>query len=302
MNQKPTLIIVTGPTAVGKTSLSIELAEHLNSEIISCDSRQIYQELTIGTAKPSEFELNRVKHHFINHISIYQAYTAADFEREASELLNKLLGESPFAILTGGTGLYINALLHGLDDIPKIHDETKKNMHDLYEQEGVQALQKIIKKTDPHYYQQMDTNNPRRLIRAAEVIYQTGQKFSSFLGKKSKTTAYDVKYFVVNRSRESLYERINLRVDEMMKEGLLDEAKSLFKERNLRALQTVGYQELFEFIEGTYTLEEAINKIKQHSRNYAKRQLTWFRKVPNAIWLEAKNDPLQTILKELKLN
>lgn len=293
------LLIVTGPTAVGKTELSIRLANHFNSEIISCDSRQLYRELNIGTAKPNEQELAAAKHHFINYKSIHDRYTAQDFSNDASVLLNKLFEKHQTIIMTGGTGLYIKALIEGLDEFPEVSPETTRQLHENYEKKGIKYLQERLEETDPDYFKKVDINNARRLIRALSIIESSGQAYSSFLKQKKKTLAFDYIYFVVNRPRAELYERINLRVDQMISDGLMEEAKNLTAFKSLSALKTVGYQELFPYFEGEVSYEFAIDKIKQHSRNYAKRQLTWFRKVEEAIWIENGPHNFEQILKHL---
>ncbi len=299
MTVKPTLIIITGPTAVGKTAISIQLAKHFNTEIISCDSRQIYNEMSIGTAKPSIHELQQVKHHFIDHVSIHQKYTTNDFQREAYAVIESLFQEKKQLILTGGTGLYIKALIEGLDDFPEVPESVFQQLNKDWEQKGIEHLQSQLKLKDPIYYEQVDLQNSRRLIRALAVIEASGKAFSSFLNQRNRILPFNYSYFVLNRPRHELYKRINLRVDQMIEQGLLDEARELMPYENLSALQTVGYRELFPYFKNECDLEFAISKIKQHTRNYAKRQLTWFRKVEEAIWIDHASNTFDQIIKHL---
>lgn len=294
------LIIVTGPTAVGKTDLSIRLAKHFKTEIISCDSRQIYTELNIGTAKPSKSELDEVPHHFINHKSIHDSYTAKMFSQEASQLLDSLFHIHATVIMTGGTGLYIKALIEGLDEFPEVSSKIINSLNLDFEEHGIEYLQNLLKEGDPDYYDKVDLHNSRRLIRALSVIKSSGKPYSSFLNKKKKELPFDFKYFVLNRPRAELYERINKRVDQMMEDGLLDEVKNLIEFQELSALKTVGYQELFPYIKEEVSYEHAVDKIKQHTRNYAKRQLTWFRKIEYATLLESNQNNFEQILKIIK--
>lgn len=275
--QKKYLIVITGPTAVGKTKATIQIAQSFQSEILSADSRQIYKELNIGTAKPSQEELHAVPHHFINHISIHDPYDAGQFETEAISLLDDLFLKHNTVFVTGGTGLYIQALLEGLDQFPAVPDHIRQKWEDSFAQNGIDFLQKSLLDLDPTYYEVVDRSNHRRLLRALMVCDASGQPFSSFLNREKPKRKFTPVCFFLSRDRSILYERINTRVDQMIAEGLVDEARSLYPHRSAKALQTVGYQELFEHFEGKYSLVEAIEKIKIHSRRYAKRQLTWFR-------------------------
>ena len=296
MNETRHLIIITGPTAVGKTELSIKLAQHLETEIISADSRQIYKELKIGVARPSESELSEVPHHFIGSHSIHESFTVADYELAASDKIEKLFQSKNYVVCTGGTGLYLKSLINGLDKIPKIDPSISLELHGLFEKNGLQYLQTKLSSLDPEYFEMVDLNNSRRLIRALEVYYGTGRKFSDWRTKQSKKLPYQVHYIVLDRPREELYDRINTRVDQMIEMGLLEEVKQLFKYRKVRSLQTVGYSEFFQFLEGKVDYTYALDKVKQHSRNYAKRQLTWFRGVPQAVWKSARDIDAKNIL------
>lgn len=296
MNETRHLIIITGPTAVGKTELSIKLAQHLETEIISADSRQIYKELKIGVARPSESELSEVPHHFIGSHSIHESFTVADYELAASDKIEKLFQSKNYVVCTGGTGLYLKSLINGLDKIPKIDPSISLELHGLFEKNGLQYLQTKLSSLDPEYFEMVDLNNSRRLIRALEVYYGTGRKFSDWRTEQSKKLPYQVHYIVLDRPREELYDRINTRVDQMIEMGLLEEVKQLFKYRKVRSLQTVGYSEFFQFLEGKVDYTYALDKVKQHSRNYAKRQLTWFRGVPQAVWKSASDTDVKDIL------
>lgn len=296
------IVIVAGPTAVGKTRVAIDLAKALNTEIVSCDSRQLYKEMSIGTAKPSPQELAEVLHHFIGSHSIHNAYTAADYHRDARAVIDTVLAKNDTVVVAGGTGLFIKAILEGFDSIPDTDPNIESDLIKIFESHGIEALQRELLSSDPSYYWNIDIQNHRRVIRALAVIRTTGLPFSSFL-KKEKAPYYDAVYFVLNRKREHLYDRINARVDIMMERGLLNEVKALEAYKSLRSLRTVGYQELFEYLAGQCTYEHALSKIKQHSRNYAKRQITWFKKVENAIWidLDSEKEVVPYMLNHIKL-
>lgn len=284
--KKPLLILIGGPTGVGKTQLVIELAKTFKTDIISTDSRQLYHELNIGVAKPSKSQLSVVKHHFINHISIHQEYSAGQFEKEALDIITDLFEDKSVIFATGGTGLYMKAITDGLDDFP---DVDRTYWENIFQSEGIDRLQLALSELDPEYFQRVDTSNPHRLIRALSVIRETGTSFTSYLKGSSKNRPYRVLKVALERDRQELYLRINQRVDDMMNEGLLEEVKQLREYRHLQSLQTVGYKELFEFLDGSCSLEYAIEKIKQHSRNYAKRQMTWYRNQGRWIWINAEN-------------
>jgi tRNA dimethylallyltransferase len=275
-----TLIIIAGPTAVGKTRFAIDLAKELNTVILSADSRQFYRETHIGTAKPAEEELNEVKHYFINSLSISEDYNAGRFEQDALTLLKELFTQHNHVIVCGGTGLYIKALTEGLDDLPS-SAELRTELTEKYNEHGLTYLQERLKNRNPERYAQLDAANPHRLMRAIEIEELREGKSNKNKAKRFFSTLY----FVLDLPREELYHRINQRVDEMIISGLEEEARNLWPQRQLNALQTVGYQEWFDCFEGKHTREECINLIKQHTRNFAKRQLTWFRKIPEAVWL-----------------
>lgn len=273
---KKNLIVIAGPTAVGKTALSIELAKFYNCPVISADSRQFYKEMSIGTAKPTVEEMQDIPHYFINNISIHDIYNVGQFEREAIELIESLFKTNDYLILVGGSGLYINAILNGVDEFEEIPAHIREQLIKDYEEKGITYLQKELKLKDEVYYNQVDLNNPQRIMRALEVCIHTQKPYSSFRTKEKKQRSFNTINILINTEREALYSRINKRVDIMMQNGLLEEVKGLYPFKHLNALNTVGYKELFDFIDGKYTLEEAVNLIKQNSRRYAKRQLTWF--------------------------
>ncbi|CAN5617743.1 tRNA (adenosine(37)-N6)-dimethylallyltransferase MiaA [soil metagenome] len=274
---KPTLIVVGGATATGKTSLAIELAQQFNTAIISADSRQCYREISIGTAKPTAEELSLVPHHFINSHSIQDYFSSGIFAIEATKIIDQLFTEHQVIILVGGSGLYIKALLEGLDDLPEVSAAIRAELKSDYQEKGLAELLEELKKSDPEYFSKVDQHNHARVIRALEVIRSSGLPYSSFLGKKSKEKNFNTVAISIQHPREILYERINRRVDQMINDGLVSEAETVSDYRNHPALRTVGYKELFQYFDGTITLEEAILQIKQHTRNYAKRQETWFR-------------------------
>jgi len=282
---KKKLITISGPTASGKTSLSLKLAEHLNCSIISCDSRQFYKEMSIGTAVPLKNELKKINHYCIQHKSIKESYTIGDFKNEAHKILKKLFENNDFVIMTGGSGLYMDSVVSGLDDFPKIDPVIREVLNKNFKSKGIIYLQKKLKELDPKYYSIVDLNNHRRIIRALEVCISEKQPYSNFLNKKNNTSN---KFKTVNLSietnRDDLYKKINSRVDQMIKDGLVEEVSSLYKYKDLNPLNTVGYKEIFDFIDGKSTLIEAIDKIKQNTRRYAKRQLTWLKK-RQLIWV-----------------
>ncbi len=278
MSKNKFLIVVGGATATGKTATGIQLAQHFETEILSCDSRQFYREMTIGTAKPTAEELTAAPHHFINLLSIEEDYNVGEFERDALKLLDELFLSKDVVILVGGSGLFIRALCDGLDKFPKIPAEIKSEVQSLFDNEGLEALQEAVKNADPVYYDKVDKQNPVRLMRALDVIKTSGKPFSSFQNQKKKPRNFTPIYINVVMDREKLYKRINQRVDLMMEAGLLEEAKSLFPYKEKNSLQTVGYQEFMDYFDKKTTLEEAIELVKRNSRRYAKRQMTWFRK------------------------
>ena len=280
------LIVVAGPTAVGKTALAIRLAKYYETEIVSADSRQFYREMDIGTAKPSSEELDAVKHHFINSLSITDAFNVGDYEKEALKLLTRLFKKHDIVIAVGGSGLFISAIINGLDDIPPSSGENRDKLNRLFTEKGISFLQEKLKNTDPVFYKEVDLNNPQRLIRALEVYETTGKPFSKFRKKIQKPRPFNIIQIGLNINREQLYENINNRVDLMIKNGLIQEVKKLSSFRHLNPLNTVGYSELFDYFDGNSTIDEAILKIKQNTRRFAKRQLTWFNKSENIIWFQ----------------
>lgn len=273
---KKYLVVIAGPTAIGKTAVSIKLAKLFNTAILNADSRQFYKELTIGTAKPTTGELKEVEHYFINTKSITELYGAGHFAGDARNLITKLFETHDVLILVGGSGLYINALLNGVDEFEEVPISIRENLNAIYEKQGLQVIAEMLLEKDPVYAKSIDINNPQRVIRALEIITYTGKPFSSYLNNKVQTNSFASINLLLNMERDALYKRINQRVDDMMQKGLLDEVKNLVEYKNYNALKTVGYKELFAYLDGECTLEEAVDKIKQHTRNYAKRQLTWF--------------------------
>lgn len=284
--KKPRLICIVGPTAVGKTAVAIQVAQALDTVILSADSRQFYQEMCIGTAKPTPDELEKVTHYFIDSHHITANLSAGDYEREALSLLDELFVKHPQIVLVGGSGLFIHALLKGLDDLPSVSEEIREKWNRLFAEKGIHYLQEALAEADPDYYAEVDLSNPQRLIRALEVWEGTGQAFSRFRKKRASSRPFETLLIGLDMDRSQLYDRIHLRVDQMMADGLLDEVRSLWTHRDLPALKTVGYAELFAHLDGRFTLEEAVEKIKQNTRRYAKRQLTWFRKDPETRWFE----------------
>ena len=298
----PTLVVIAGPTAVGKTAFSVELAQHLKTEIISADSRQFYKELTIGTAKPTAKELAACQHHFINHIHLKENYTAAQFEQEALALCNLKFMQHQQLVLTGGSGLYIDALCHGFDDAPPSDPAVRAELDLVLKNNGIKALQQMLIQLDPDYSQKVDINNPQRLIRAIEINQLSGKNMHFFLKGKVKQRPFNILKICLTMDRELLYERINKRVDNMIVNGLEDEALAYYHLKDSNALQTVGYKEFFDYFEGNYSYTEAVDKIKQNSRNYAKRQLTWFKRDKEYTWFDIntnKNAILPFIMKAL---
>ncbi len=288
-NKNKRLIVISGATAIGKTALSIQLALHFNSEIISADSRQFYKELKIGAAPPSEEELAKVKHHFIQHLSVKDDYNVGLFEKDAIAVLYTLFKKTDTLIMAGGSGLYIDAVCNGLDTFPKVNEKIKKELIAEYKNKGITFLQDELKQRDPVYFDIVDINNPQRLIRALVVIRESRKPFSSFRNKTSAKRDFKISHFSLEMEREKLYERINRRVDLMMEEGLVNEVENLITYRNKNALQTVGYKELFAFFDGEMNLEEAIEKIKQNTRRFAKRQISWFKRDERIQHLKMEN-------------
>jgi len=278
------LIIISGPTAVGKTAVAIAVARHFGSEIISADSRQIYREMSIGTAVPSPEEMKAVRHHFIQNKSAYDYYNAFMYETEVIKLLEDLFRRMNPVIMAGGSGLYINAVCHGIDDIPTVEPAVRQEMKELYAWEGIEGLRSLLKKVDPEYYKKADLRNPKRLLKALEITVQAGRPYSSFLTQTRKQRPFRILKAGLDLPREELYDRINRRVDRMIETGLMEEARRLYPHRNTNALNTVGYKELFDYFDKKISLDEAITRIKANTRKYARKQLTWFRKDPDIRW------------------
>lgn len=278
------MILVVGPTAVGKTDLCINLAKKFKTEIVSCDSRQFYREMNLGTAKPNSDELQQVPHHFINSLSIEDAYDVRKFERDSMELLEELFSTHEVVFMTGGSGLFADAIVNGLDEMPEVEYDVRQQIILEYGEKGLEFLQEEVARNDPEYFEKVDQKNPQRLMRALEIWRGTGKKFSSFRVKSTKERPFKVIKIGLERDREEIYSRIDFRMDQMISSGLFDEAESLFGKRHLNALQTVGYSEVFGFLEGKYDKEEAIRLLKRNSRRYAKRQMTWFKKDESITW------------------
>tara|TARA_B100001173_G_C15965161_1_gene537429 strand:+ start:309 stop:1211 length:903 start_codon:yes stop_codon:yes gene_type:complete len=285
-----TLITISGPTAVGKTKFSIDLAKLLNCQIISCDSRQFYKELSIGTAIPSKKELNAVKHHYIHHKSINDTYTVKDFQKDALNKIKELFISDEFIILVGGSGLYMDAVIYGLDDFPEIDKKVRENLNLKLNRFGIIYLQKKLQKLDPEYYSKVDLKNPRRLIRALEVCISSNKPFSSYVNKKKTKHPFKLFNIGIVMDRDKLYEKINSRVDQMFSQGLVNEVKGLIDFKNYNALKTVGYKELFQFIENKCTLNESIEEIKKNTRRYAKRQITWLKSKNDITYINSSTD------------
>lgn len=278
-----TLIVVTGPTAVGKTALCIDIAKHYGIPIINADSRQIYRELRIGTATPTEEQLRSVKHYFVGSISIDDYYNASMYEQDVLALLNQFK-QSHIQLLTGGSMMYIDAVCNGIDDIPTVREDIREEMKRRYAEEGLEALCEDLKRLDPEHYAVVDKQNHRRVIHALEICYQTGTTYTSFRKQEKIQRPFQIVKIGLNRDREELYQRINQRVDQMMADGLLDEVRSLQDKRSNNALNTVGYKEMFTYLDGTWSLEEAVERMKGNTRRYARKQLTWFKRDEEMRW------------------
>jgi len=296
------LIIICGPTGIGKTKLSIKLAKYLNCEIISADSRQFYKELLIGTCPPNKNQLLEVKHHFIHNISIQNNYSAGLYQKDVLKIINKIFKKYNVIIAVGGSGMYIDAICNKLDDVPASCKKTRSKIISIFKEKGIQWLRNQVKKYDKNFYDKVDKNNHQRMIRALEVYEISGKPISSFYNEKNLENDYQILKFGLRTERHILYNQINKRVDLMIDQGLIDEAKKLYDYRNLNALDTVGYKELFNYIEGVISKEEAINLIKRNTRRYAKRQMTWFKKLNDINWIEKADDTkmLEIILQSLR--
>ena len=294
MMKNNTLIYVAGPTSVGKTKFSIELAKKFKTEILSCDSRQFYKETSIGTGVPSKEELSEINHHFIQHKSIREIYTVGDFEKEIIYKINKLFKYNKTLIMVGGSGMYADAVMFGLDKFPEVSKETRNQINYYYKVHGLKSLQNLLYQKDPIYFNLVDKNNPVRLIRALEVSISSGQPYSSFLGKSNKKRNFVSKMILLECPRKKLYNKINKRVDLMLDKGLEKEAYDLMRYKELTPLKTIGYKELFNHFEGTLSLDDAINEIKKNTRRFAKKQMTWFKKYDNAFRFSS-NKPVSEV-------
>lgn len=299
MMSNKNLIYIGGPTAVGKSAIAIEIAKYFSTEIISCDSRQFYKEMVIGTAVPSKDQLNEINHHFIQDRSIINHFPVGEYEKEAIKIINKLFEKTNILILVGGSGLYANSILYGLDSIPKLKKITIDKVNNTYEEMGLKHIQNLLKKIDFEYYNKVDLNNHRRIIRALAVSIETKNPYSSFLNNTNQERNFIEHVYIINEDRDRLYNKINNRVDQMLENGLENEAKSLIKLNHLKALQTLGYKEWIPYWKGNCNKIDVINEIKRNSRRYAKRQLTWFKKYKLAKWMEP-NESINSIIKNHK--
>ena len=284
MSSAKTLIVITGPTAVGKTALCLDLAQHFGIPIINADSRQIYKELKIGTASPTDEQLAKVKHYFVGTLSLNDYYSASLFEQQTMEILEREFAKSDYALMAGGSMMYIDAVCNGIDDIPTVDDVTRETLKSRLANEGLETLVEELRHLDPEYYEIVDKQNPRRVVHGLEICLMTGKTYTSFRKREKKQRPFRIIKIGLNREREELYNRINLRVDQMMDEGLLDEARNLYPMRHMNALNTVGYKEMFAYLDGTWTLEEAVERIKGNTRRYARKQLTWYKKDEQIRW------------------
>lgn len=281
-----TLIVVLGPTGIGKTGLAIKLAQHYQTSIISADSRQFYKEMSIGTAVPTKEELQAVTHYFIQHKSIVESYTVGDFERETLAVLHDLFAANDIVLMAGGSGLYIDAVVRGLDTFPPIDPEVRNTLNKKLEEFGLPILKAQLKELDPIYAAKVDLFNPQRVIRALEVCLSSGKPYSAFLNKNKAARPFKTIMLGMEAPRNIVYQRINTRVDTMMAEGLLNEVKGLIEHKHLNALQTVGYKELFRYLDGDCSLDDAVDEIKKNTRRFAKRQGTWFRRTQDIVWVD----------------
>lgn len=284
MSSAKTLIVIIGPTAVGKTALCLDLAQHFGIPIINADSRQIYKELKIGTASPTDEQLAKVKHYFVGSLSLNDYYSASLFEQQTMEILEREFAKSDYALMVGGSMMYIDAVCNGIDDIPTVDDVTRETLKSRLANEGLEPLVEELKQLDPEYYEIVDKQNPRRVVHGLEICLMTGKTYTSFRKREKKQRPFRIIKIGLNRDREELYDRINQRVDQMMDEGLLDEARNLYPMRHMNALNTVGYKEMFAYLDGKWTLEEAVERIKGNTRRYARKQLTWYKKDEQLRW------------------
>ncbi len=300
---KKYLIVVLGPTAIGKTAIGIDIAKHFYAEILSADSRQFYKELKIGTAIPTSSELNEIQHHFVGHLSITDKYNVSEFEKDVLDFLRRYFISHSLAVLTGGSGLYIDAVCNGIDDLPDSDLTIRAGLIESLQKEGIESLRQKLYALDPEYYHAVDLNNPNRIMRALEVSIITGKPFSSLRINNSLKRDFEIVKIGLNRSREELFKIIEARVDKMIESGLVREVESLLGFRSLNAMNTVGYKEIIQYIDGKWSLETAIEKIKTNTRRYAKRQLTWFKKDPTIHWFhpDERNEIISFIEKQISI-
>lgn len=292
-----TLIVITGPTAVGKTELCLDIAKELGIPIINADSRQIYRELKIGTAAPTEAQLRQVRHYFVGTLSLSDYYSASMYEEQVMQLLPQLFQTSDYALITGGSMMYIDAVCNGIDDIPTVDDDTRNTLKQRLASEGLEALCEELRRLDPEHWEIVDRKNPRRVVHALEICLMTGRTYTSYRTNARKERPFRIIKIGLNRDRDIIYQRINQRVDGMMQAGLLSEARSLYPLRHLNALNTVGYKEMFTHLDGTWTLDEAVERLKGNTRRYARKQLTWFKRDPQMLWFSP--DDKQSILHQI---
>lgn len=302
--KKPVLIVLIGPTGVGKTELSLSIAEHYHTSVISSDSRQLYKDLKIGTAAPTPAQLARVPHYFVGTLELTDYYSAAQYETEVLKKLDELFQAHPVVVMTGGSMMYVDAVCKGIDDIPTVDKDTRELMIHRYETEGLDQLCAELRVLDPEYYRIVDLKNPKRVIHALEICYMTGKTYTSFRTRTQKERPFRIVKVGLTREREELYQRINQRVDEMMKEGLLEEAKRVYPYRQLNSLNTVGYKEIFKYLDGEWDLPFAIEKIKQNSRIYSRKQMTWFKRDAEITWFhpEQKEEVLRFLDSQINLD
>lgn len=284
-----TLIVITGPTAVGKTAISLDIAKHFGIPVINADSRQIYKELKIGTARPTEEEMKEVEHYFVGTLGIADYYSASLYEQQVLALLDSLFQTHDYALLSGGSMMYIDAVCDGIDDIPTVDDKTRETMKRRLKEEGLEALCEELKRLDPDYYEEVDRQNPRRVVHALEICTMTGKTYTSYRKREKRERPFRILKIGLNLPREELYQRINARVDKMMAEGLLEEARLMYPQKELNALNTVGYKELFDYFDGRWPLEEAVERIKGNTRRYARKQLTWYKKDDHFRWFHPQD-------------
>ncbi len=298
MNAGRTLIVIVGPTGVGKTETCLRLAEHFHIPIINADSRQLFSEIPIGTAAPTQEQMARIKHYLVGTLGLDDYYSASKFEEDVLCLLDQLFAASPMALLAGGSMMYIDAVCNGIDDIPTIDEHTRSNLKRRLAEEGLPALVDELKQLDPDHWAIVDKHNPRRVVHALEICHMTGKTYTSFRKSQKKERPFNIVKIGLNRPREELYERINRRVDQMMADGLLEEARSVYPKRHLNALNTVGYKELFNYIDGIWTLDEAVERIKGNTRRYCRKQLTWLKRDADIRWFHPDN--IEEIIKYIE--